>query len=201
LHPSKALSQSRTWSFRCNACAQKEKDPNGASTSKPDDEGDDTADGSGDLQLAFEVADMARIVFERHAGREEVTPEVTTEVHEVLGDIGAEEERFEEAIADYERAIAAVDQSAEADLRWHANLHYKISLPHELMGDVEAAMKHVTTAASQLKYLLKHVRPCVPCGVQRNAVVYIADRCALLLKVDAHQAPCRNRQRSKSLKA
>jgi hypothetical protein len=88
---------------------QKAPDPNGASTSKAEDpeEGNDGSSAD-DLQLAFEVADMARLVFERNADCEEVTAEVLGETFELLGDIGAEEERFPESIEDYEKVRATV---------------------------------------------------------------------------------------------
>ena len=59
-----------------------QRDTNGASTSKADDDGGDAGGGSGaeDLQLAFEVAEMARLAFERDGSREEVTPDLLAEV-------------------------------------------------------------------------------------------------------------------------
>ena len=52
-----------------------------------------------------------------------------------------------------------VDQCAEADLRWHASLHHKTSLSLEILGEAEAALRHTATAAQQLKFLIKQVRP------------------------------------------
>lgn len=79
-------------------------DPTGASTSKGPPPADDTAQGQGedDLQLAWEVAETTRLGFEQHAGAPEVEEEHIGEVHELLGEIGAEMENFPQAVTDYE---------------------------------------------------------------------------------------------------
>ena len=61
------------------------------------------------------------------------------------------------------QALKAVDAGAEADIRWSATLHFKLSLPLELRGDVDAAAQHINTAAAQLKYLTKQVRSMHAC--------------------------------------
>ena len=51
-----------------------------------------------------------------------------------------------------------MEQCDVADLRWHANLHFKASLPHELLDNVDAALEHVAAAAKQLRFLVKQAR-------------------------------------------
>jgi hypothetical protein len=81
-------------------------DKGGASTSAaaaPAGEMEDDVGGEEDLQLAWEVADMARVVFEKNSEDDNVTIEALAEVYELLGDIGAERDSFEESVADYEK--------------------------------------------------------------------------------------------------
>lgn len=82
-------------------------DASGASTSKdppPTDDGPQ-AQGEDDLQLAWEVAETARLGFEQNSGAPEVEEEHFGEVHELLGEIGAEMENFPQAVTDYEKVL------------------------------------------------------------------------------------------------
>lgn len=91
-------------------------DTGGASTSAPAapaGEMEDDVGGEEDLQLAWEVADMARVVFEKNSHDDKVTTEVMAEVYELLGDIGAERDSFEESVADYEKVCPS-----ELHCRW-----------------------------------------------------------------------------------
>jgi hypothetical protein len=54
-----------------------------------------------DLQLAWEVTDMARVVLLKNKDSEVATPELFLELYETLGDIGTELDDYEAAIADY----------------------------------------------------------------------------------------------------
>lgn len=82
-------------------------DPSGASTSKGPPPTEDVSAGPAeeDLQLAWEVAETARLGFEQHAGADGVEDEHFGEVHELLGEIGAEMENFAQAISDYEKVL------------------------------------------------------------------------------------------------
>lgn len=51
-----------------------------------------------------------------------------------------------------------MDAAEDVDVRWSANLHYKMSLPLELRGSVDDACEHINKAAAQLKYLTKQAR-------------------------------------------
>lgn len=56
--------------------------------------------------MAWEVAETARLGFEQHAGATEVEDEHFGEVHELLGEIGAEMENFTQAVTDYEKVTS-----------------------------------------------------------------------------------------------
>ena len=91
-------------------CARvQERDPFGPSTSKdaasvlPVEVPDDDAGADEDLDLAWEVAETARIGMEHNQGSAQVSAEQLTETYQLLGDIGAERELFPEAVSDYEK--------------------------------------------------------------------------------------------------
>ena len=56
------------------------------------------------------------------------------------------------------QALRHIDAAPEVDVRWQAEVHFKISIPLELSDRVDDAAKHINTAIAQLKYLLKQVR-------------------------------------------
>ena len=90
-------------------------DPAGASTSSgqpaPDAiaaaESAEAAGGQQDLQAAFEVAEVARLALERNPEHAGATAEAATEVLELLGEVHAEEERFEDAVKDFGKVRSA----------------------------------------------------------------------------------------------
>lgn len=47
----------------------------------------------------------------------------------------------------------------QRDVRWEAEMHFKISVALELADRVDEAVKHVSIAQSQLKELVKEVMP------------------------------------------
>jgi hypothetical protein len=88
---------------------QKSADPSGASTSKgtaaaeQTELDEDETGGDEDLELAWEVAETARIGMEHNQGGPDVDAQQITETYQLLGDIGSERELFPEAILDYEK--------------------------------------------------------------------------------------------------
>ena len=86
------------------------KDPNGASTSsgvaeaaQPEEAGEDETGGDEDLELAWEVAETARIGMKNNMESSQVNNDTLTELYQLLGDICAERELFAEALIDYEQ--------------------------------------------------------------------------------------------------
>lgn len=58
-----------------------------------------------DLQLAWEVTEMARVVLLKNKDSEVVTAALFMELYETLGDLGTELDNYEAAIADYKEVI------------------------------------------------------------------------------------------------
>jgi hypothetical protein len=92
--------------------SSKAKDPNGASTSagtmeaaQTEEAGEDETGGDEDLDLAWEVAETARIGMTNNLESSRVTKDALTELHQLLGDVCAERELFPEALIDYEQVM------------------------------------------------------------------------------------------------
>jgi hypothetical protein len=77
---------------------------NGAAADGAEEEEEGDPD---DMQVAFEMLDLARVIFERHGGAEEY-PSETADIYLYLGDHAAEREQFEDAVGEYGKAAAAL---------------------------------------------------------------------------------------------
>lgn len=96
----------------------KDPNPNGASTSsgiaeaaEPAEAAEDETGGDEDLELAWEVAETARIGMTNNLESSQVTKDTLTELYQLLGDVCAERELFTEALIDYEQVCGCILQS------------------------------------------------------------------------------------------
>jgi hypothetical protein len=64
-----------------------------------------------DLQIAWEVTDLARVVLLKNKGNDHVTPELLMELYETLGDLGTERDDYESAKSDYAEVNCIAIQS------------------------------------------------------------------------------------------
>jgi hypothetical protein len=66
----------------------------------------EAGDGDDDLNLAWEMAEMARLTLYQVAETDEtISPEDFAEVHEILADISSEREGFADAVTDYQQVL------------------------------------------------------------------------------------------------
>ena len=159
---------------------QEERDEKGNEEEGDEEEGDEEEEAAGmedDLGLAFIVLDLARVIYERILSGEgesstkdaarkaelvTITGEVLdqtalsielADVHNDLGDVGLENENFEQASTDYEEALSILEpllppfsrRLADAQLRLGLALEFHPVL--ECRGDAE---KHVRLARTVL---------------------------------------------------
>ncbi|KAI8083278.1 uncharacterized protein B0P05DRAFT_536773 [Gilbertella persicaria] len=82
-----------------------------------------------DFETAWDILDVARVIFEK--GEDKETQLKLADVHLCLGDVSLETEKFNEALADYEKAISIKQSVLESDNRELAEAHYKYALALE----------------------------------------------------------------------
>ncbi|TPX31883.1 hypothetical protein SmJEL517_g04908 [Synchytrium microbalum] len=108
-----------------------------------------------DMELAFEVLDMCRVIYTKMD-----TPEAMAKLGDVelmLGDISLDAGHYKEAIKEYAMAIA-LKQMVNAPHRELAEAHYKLALPLEYENQYDEAIKQVrlvVVAVEQRIQLLK----------------------------------------------
>lgn len=103
-----------------------------------------------DLQLAWEVLDMARIIYSKQPS-DKTNDLHLADVHIVLGDVGVESELFDTAVADYKSALSLKSQWLDKDDRTLAELHYKIACAYELGSNYPSAIEHVNHCLNMLR--------------------------------------------------
>lgn len=100
-----------------------------------------------DFDLAFQMLDMARLLYSKQEGLEARQHE--SAVLEDLADLSMETEEFEQAIVDYQSAIAVLQSSTSTSLsckRAMAALHFKLGMASEYSGAVQDAIKSLEEA-------------------------------------------------------
>ncbi|KAL4163680.1 hypothetical protein KRP22_005108 [Phytophthora ramorum] len=76
----------------------------GAATGGDDDGEQDARDAADDLEAAWEVMELARVIYARYPGDQAVETQLAR-VYTRLGDLGLESDQFEQAKADFEKAL------------------------------------------------------------------------------------------------
>ncbi|KAF9189816.1 hypothetical protein BGZ50_000564 [Haplosporangium sp. Z 11] len=110
-------------------------------------EGEDDQD---DFAVAWDVLDLARVLFHR-IGTEEALLKLG-DVHIALGDVSLESENFDQAVADFREAIKVKETRLEPDDRQLAEAHYKLALALEYSPtEPEKAQEHIHKASTVLK--------------------------------------------------
>ena len=101
-----------------------------------------TLDTYDDLQLAWEVLDMARVIYSKQSS-DKTNDLRLAEVCIALGDVGMESEQFDLAASDYQSALSFKTHWLDRDDRAIAELHYKLACAFELDKKFEDAVNHV----------------------------------------------------------
>ncbi|KAG0299499.1 hypothetical protein BGZ97_003679, partial [Linnemannia gamsii] len=115
-----------------------------------DDDDEDEDEEQDDFAVAWDVLDLARVLFHR-MGTEEALLKLG-DVHIALGDVSLESENFEQAVTDYREAITVKEARLEADDRQLAEAHYKLALALEYSPTESAlAQEHIHKASNVLK--------------------------------------------------
>ncbi|KAF8065926.1 MET1B [Scenedesmus sp. PABB004] len=137
-----------------------------------------------DMALAWEMLEMARLIYTRHGGAA-AHPAALADAHGCIGDIFAEQEKFEEAVPEYDAALAALDAApgGQAGARRHAaELAFKkanalqlAERPAEALGAMRAARAHLTARLHELNAALAAAAAAAAGGGGGTAAAAAAD--------------------------
>ncbi|QNP98231.1 NASP-related protein sim3 [Yarrowia lipolytica] len=110
-----------------------------------EEEGEDEEAPQTDFEVAWEVTDLARKLFEDELAEEGVSAERITEiekqlaeVYDILGEISLESENFNQAVVDLGRSVELKDKHNEFQSTVMSEAHYKYSLALEFCPEDSA---------------------------------------------------------------
>ncbi|XP_052865172.1 protein NASP homolog [Anopheles cruzii] len=107
-----------------------------------------TEDSAGNLQVAWEILELAVKIFEKQG---EKGYENLTECYSELAGISFENSHFQEAINDYQKALAIHGKTDKIDLRLMAETNYKVGLCYLMLNNFDASIDSFRAAVVELE--------------------------------------------------
>jgi HAT1-interacting factor 1 len=141
-----------------------------------DDEDEEEAEPEDDFNAAWEVLDLARAIYEKHAGDDEPLKMKLADVYIALGDVSLETgayhrtepmilclicttEKFDQAITDYTSSLALKSALLPISSRQLAEVHYKLSIALDLTsGKLSDSILHAEKALESVEARLIALR-------------------------------------------
>ena len=121
---------------------------------KPTDEEEDDAD---DLRLAWQMLEMAKIIFQRQAEDNKQMSLKLAEVHLKLGEVGLESENYPQAIEDINKCLEIQLQNLDEHDRCIAETHYQLGTAYTLSTDFDDAIEQYTKALNKLQRRVEYL--------------------------------------------
>ncbi|KAI8641323.1 hypothetical protein BD408DRAFT_368430 [Parasitella parasitica] len=127
-----------------------EEEEEGDNSEDGDDEEGPGNTGEEDFETAWDILDVARVIFEK--GEDDKSKLNLADVHLCLGDVSLETEKFNDALSDYEKAIEIKQAVLQDDNRELAEAHYKLALALEFSTErADQALPELQKAVDVLK--------------------------------------------------
>ncbi|KAM4721572.1 nuclear autoantigenic sperm protein isoform 2-T2 [Rhinophrynus dorsalis] len=133
---------------------EKEEDPNIPSADNLDDEGVDSEENEdaeeketeeedvGNLQLAWEMLDLSKIIFKRQQAKDAQLK--AAQAHLKLGEVSVESENYSQAVEDFLACLSIQKEHLEEHDRLLAETHYHLGLAYQYSSKHEDAVSHFT---------------------------------------------------------
>ncbi|CAH3906466.1 unnamed protein product [Pieris brassicae] len=116
----------------------------------------DNEDDVDNLQLAWEMLDLARSILDRRAqSNAEGARSLLADVHLTLGEVALESETYDKAVIDMMSCLEIQKELYSSDDRRIAETHYQIGLANSLASNFEDAITHFKNAANILESRIK----------------------------------------------
>lgn len=122
-----------------------------------EEDDEDEGEPEDDFNAAWEVLEVARSIYDKHAGAasegaSDALKLKLAETYISLGDVSLETEKFEQAILDYEEGTKLKDALLPLSSRQIAEAHYKLSMVLDMTsGRLSDAIRHAELALKSLE--------------------------------------------------
>jgi len=118
-----------------------------------EDEGDVS-----NLRLAWEMLELAKVIFKRQAEGNKQMNLKLAEVHLKLGEVGLESETYTQAIEDMKTCLEIQTQNLEKHDRSIAGTHYNLGMAYSLVNDFDEAIGQLTSAHQILETRIEYLK-------------------------------------------
>ncbi|XP_018112433.1 uncharacterized protein LOC734974 isoform X2 [Xenopus laevis] len=143
---------------------EKEEDANIPSADNLDEEGEDSEESEenesteeketededvGNLQLAWEMLDLSKMIFKRQKSREAQLK--AAQAHLKLGEVSTESENYAQAVEDFLACLDIQKEHLEEHDRLLAETHYHLGLAYQYSSKHEEAISHFTQSVGVIE--------------------------------------------------
>jgi len=110
------------------------------------------------LRLAWEMLELAKVIFKRQAEGNKQMNLKLAEVHLKLGEVGLESETYTQAIEDMKTCLEIQTQNLEKHDRTIAGTHYHLGMAYSLVNDFDEAIGQLTLAHQILEKRVEYLQ-------------------------------------------
>ncbi|XP_069687733.1 protein HGV2 isoform X2 [Periplaneta americana] len=122
--------------------------------SKEESDEDDVSN----LRLAWEMLELAKIIFQRQAEGSKQMNLKLAEVHLKLGEVGLESETYTQAIEDIKMCLQIQTDHLDEHDRCIAETHYQLGMAYSLVHDFDEAIEQLNQAHQLLEKRIKYLQ-------------------------------------------
>lgn len=125
-------------------------------------------DASSDLQIAFEVLDLAKSIFKRDA---EKTPELylkAADCLQTLGEVGLESDNYQQAIDDFEACLRIQQEMLPTDSRATAETNYHLGLSYSFVAKYDTSSAYFADSLKILNLRLENLKKQIEEGKKKG---------------------------------
>jgi tetratricopeptide (TPR) repeat protein len=133
------------------------KGSEGEGKDKSAEDGDDGDDIS-NLRLAWEMLELAKVIFRRQAEGNKQMNLKLAEVHLKLGEVGLESETYTQAIEDIKTCLEIQTENLDSHNRCIAETHYQLGMAYSLINDFDEAIAQLTLAHQLLEKRVDYLK-------------------------------------------
>ncbi|KAM8727896.1 nuclear autoantigenic sperm protein-like isoform 1-T3 [Acanthopagrus schlegelii] len=142
--------------------AEEEEDEEMEGDAEEQGEGEDAAEKDsedeevGNLQLAWEMLEVAKVIYKRKESKEEQL--MAAQTHLKLGEVSAESGNYAQALEDFQECLKLQVKHLDPDSRLLAETHYQLGLTYSLNLQYSQAIEELKSSISVIKSRLDNLQ-------------------------------------------
>uniref|UniRef100_A0A3Q3VKG5 Tetratricopeptide SHNi-TPR domain-containing protein n=1 Tax=Mola mola TaxID=94237 RepID=A0A3Q3VKG5_MOLML len=121
-----------------------------------DDDSDDDEEEVGNLQLAWEMLEVAKVIYKRKDSKEEQL--MAAQTHLKLGEVSSESGNYTQALEDFQECLKLQVKHLDPDSRLLAETHYQLGLTYSLDLQHSRAVEELNSSIAVIRSRLDKLR-------------------------------------------